>query len=249
MSLSSIAALRFKTINIQSLDEDKGKIELGNSVLAVSYFENILEPVITMQISIAASSSLVNLIPIRGGEKVNLEIEIGNDDFTLLEESAMYVYMVSGLDATRMRETFTLHLASEEYFRNETQRCYRKYEKETISTHVKDILTDKEKGLGTDKEIFVEDTFTKYAFTANGRKPFGVLQWLGPKSISLAPGEKGNSGKKEKDSNFEAKAKGIAGFLFFENKDGFHYKSIDSLVSKTEIGMHSSNSKDIQGFT
>ena len=249
MSLSSIAALRFKTINIQSLDEDKGKIELGNSVLAVSYFENILEPVITMQISIAASSSLINLIPIRGGEKVNLEIEIGNDDFTLLEESAMYVYMVSGLDATRMRETFTLHLASEEYFRNETQRCYRKYEKETISTHVKDILTDKEKGLGTDKEIFVEDTFTKYAFTANGRKPFGVLQWLGPKSISLAPGEKGNSGKKEKDSNFEAKAKGIAGFLFFENKDGFHYKSIDSLVSKTEIGMHSSNSKDIQGFT
>ena len=243
MSLTSVAALRFKTINIQPLDEGKELVDLTSNVLSVSYFENILEPAITMHIQLASSSSLYNLIPIRGGEKVNFEIEIGNDDFTLLEESAMYVYMVSGLDATRMRETFTLHLASREYFTNETQRCYRKYEKETISTHVKDILNDKEKGLGTDKEIFVEDTFTKYAFTANGRKPFGVLQWLGPKSISLAPGEKGNSGK-----DYSAKAKGIAGFLFFENKDGFHYKSIDSLVSKREIGMHSSNSKDIQEF-
>ena len=248
MSKSAISASRFKTINIQPLDEDKNAVDLTSSIIAVSYFENILEPSITMQVVVASSSSLFNLIPIRGGEKVNFEIEVGEEEFTLLEESAMYVYMVSGMDATRMRETFTLHLASEEYFRNETQRCYRKYEKETISTHVKDILNDKQNGLGTDKEIFVEDTFTKYAFTANGRKPFGVLQWLGPKSISLAPGEKGNSGKKEKDSNFSAKAKGIAGFLFFENKDGFHYKSIDHLVSKTEIGMHSSNSKDIEQF-
>ena len=84
MSLSSIAALRFKTINIQPLDEDKGAIELSNSVLAVSYFENILEPAITMQVVVASSSSLLNLIPIRGGEKVNFEIEVGNDEFTLL---------------------------------------------------------------------------------------------------------------------------------------------------------------------
>ena len=249
MSKSAISASRFKTINIQPLDQDKNRIDLTSSILAVSYFENILEPAITMQVVVASSSTLLNLIPIRGGEKVNFEIEVGEDEFTLLEESAMYVYMVSGLDATRMRETFTLHLASREYFTNETQKCYKKYEKETISTHVKSILTDKVNGLGTDKEIFVEDTFTKYAFTANGRKPFGVMQWLGPKSISLAPGSaKGNSGKKEKDSNFDAKAKGIAGFLFFENKDGFHYKSIDNLVSKTEIGMHSSNSKDIEEF-
>ena len=248
MSKSAISASRFKTINIHPLDEDRNAVDLTSSILSVSYFENILEPAITMQVVVASSSSLLNLIPIRGGEKVNFEIEVGEDEFTLLEESAMYVYMVSGVDSTKMRETFTLHLASREYFTNETQRCYKKYEKETISTHVKSILNDKENGLGTDKEIFVEDTFTKYAFTANGRKPFGVLQWLGPKSISLAPGEKGNSGKKEKDSNFNAKAKGIVGFLFFENKDGFHYKSIDHLVSKTEIGMHSSNSKDILEF-
>jgi len=243
MSKSAISATRFKTINIHPLDEDRNAVDLTSSILSVSYFENILEPAITMQVVVASSSSLLNLIPIRGGEKVNFEIEVGEDEFTLLEESAMYVYMVSGVDATKMRETFTLHLASEEYFRNETQRCYKRYEKETISTHVKSILNDKENGLGTDKEIFVEDTLTKYAFTANGRKPFSVMQWLGPKSISLAPGEKGNSGK-----DYDGRAKGIAGFLFFENKDGFHYKSIDSLVSKTEIGMHSSNSKDILEF-
>ena len=122
MSLTSVSALRFKTINIQPLDEGKELVDLTSNVLSVSYFENILEPAITMHIQLASSSSLYNLIPIRGGEKVNFEIEVGEDEFTLLEESAMYVYMVSGLDATRMRETFTLHLASREYFTNEAIR-------------------------------------------------------------------------------------------------------------------------------
>ena len=112
MSKSAISASRFKTINIHPLDEDRNAVDLTSSILSVSYFENILEPAITMQVVVASSSSLLNLIPIRGGEKVNFEIEVGNDEFTLLEESAMYVYMVSGLDATKMRETFTLNLSS-----------------------------------------------------------------------------------------------------------------------------------------
>ena len=99
MSKSAISATRFKTINIHPLDEDRNAVDLTSSILSVSYFENILEPAITMQVVVASSSSLLNLIPIRGGEKVNFEIEVGEDEFTLLEESAMYVYMVSGVDA------------------------------------------------------------------------------------------------------------------------------------------------------
>jgi len=43
-------------------------------------------------------------------------------------------------------------------------------------------------------------------------------------------------------------AKGTAGYLFYENKEGFNFKSIDSLVSNTQVGSSSANSKNIQKY-
>ena len=65
------------------------------------------------------------------------------------------------------------------------------------------------------------------------------MTWFGPKSVpSFNSG--GNSGGEN-----TGEAKGTAGFLFFENKEGFNFKSVDSLVSKTQTGSSSSNDKSI----
>jgi hypothetical protein len=62
---------------------------------------------------------------------------------------------------------------------------------------------------------------------------------LGPKSIS-AYSKSGNSGKE---------AKGTSGFLFYENIDGFNFRSIDSLVSNTQIQNSSSDKENIFKYT
>jgi hypothetical protein len=51
----------------------------------------------------------------------------------------------------------------------------------------------------------------------NNKRPFTVLTWLCPKSIPA----------KSKSSP----EVGTAGFLFYQNKDGFNFKSVDSLFS------------------
>ena len=51
----------------------------------------------------------------------------------------------------------------------------------------------------------------------NMRKPFTILTWLASKSVSA-------KSKNEDDST--------AGFVFFETKDGFNFRSIDDLVSE-----------------
>ena len=62
---------------------------------------------------------------------------------------------------------------------------------------------------------------------------------MGPKSIS-AHSKSGNSGKE---------AKGTSGFLFYENIDGFNFRSIDSLVSNTQIQNSSSDKENIPKYT
>ncbi len=65
---------------------------------------------------------------------------------------------------------------------------------------------------------------------------------MGPKSVpSFNSG--GNSGGEN-----TGEAKGTAGFLFYENKEGFNFKSVDGLVSKTQSGSSSADDKSITKY-
>ena len=226
-----ITELKIKNLTIFPLN-GKRPISISNSTAEIDYFESILEPTITMSINLFSSYSLFNEIPIRGGEKVEIELEVSSNtwakdipkSFSLEGDNAMYVYKVSDISASKAKELLTIRLISKEYFMNEQSKCLKKYQSNNISVHVKDILKNI---LQTKKDYDknVEDTSNSYSFYGGNRKPFHVLQWLAPKSVSTSPGVKGQSGKGQ-----QAQGKGTAGFLFYENKDGFHYRSIDELV-------------------
>ena len=164
------------------------KIDITNSILGIDYFEDILTPSVNMAIQVTNRYSIVSELPIRGGEKVYVDIETASGDFTLnLEDDVMRVYKVSGLDGTKMAETFNLHLTTPENFNNELSRSYKRYSGK-ISDSVKKILTeDLQTNRWTDESI--EETANAYSFMGSMRRPFNVLQWLGPKSISDQAGE------------------------------------------------------------
>jgi len=233
----SISGLKFKQVEIQSLDGTK-KIDLTNSIVFCDYFEDILSPCVTMTIQIAATYSIYNGLPIRGGEKVLLDIDTVSGNFLLDGDYGMYVYKVSGIVADANKEYFTLHLASREALTNETARVQKKYEKKPINDHVKDILKNV---LQTKKykEENIEKTSNSYSFIGTVKKPFHVLTWLGPKGIP-ATSSSGKNG---------LKAKGVSGFIFYENKDGFNFRSIDTLVSSTKTQTGSSNKEEITKYT
>ena len=231
----AVSGLRYQSVTIASLDGTK-RIDITNSILGIDYYEDILSPCITMTIDLMNTYSIFNGLPIRGGESVAMEIETVFGNFRLDGEKAMFVTKLSGLDAQRTNESFTLHLTSKEALQNETVRCCTKYNNANINTHVEDIL---KKVLQTSKIGQIEKTSNTYSFIGNNKKPFHILTWLGPKSIS-AYSKSGNSGKE---------AKGTSGFLFYENIDGFNFRSIDSLVSNTQIQNSSSDKENIFKYT
>jgi hypothetical protein len=233
----AITGLKYKRVEILSLDGTK-RIDLTNSIVFCDYFEDILSPCITMTMQIAATYSIYNGLPIRGGEKVLLDIDTVSGNFLLDGDYAMYVYKVSGIVADSNKEYFTLHLVSREALTNETARVQKKYEKKPINDHVKDILKNV---LQTKKykEENIEKTSNSYSFIGTVKKPFHILTWLGPKGIptTTASGKNGT------------KSKGVSGFIFYENKDGFNFRSIDTLVSSTKNQSGSSDKENIPKYT
>ena len=115
-----ITKLKIENLTIFPLDPKGKPISVSNSTAEIDYFESILEPTITMSINLFNSYSLFNEVPIRGGEKVEIELEVdsnrwikGKDipkTFSLEGDNAMHVYKVSDVSATKARELLTIHL-------------------------------------------------------------------------------------------------------------------------------------------
>ena len=237
MSTPALQVLKYKEVIIKSLD-GKNTFDLTNSILFADYYEDILSPCITATIQVASSYSILHGIPIRGGEVVTFNAETYSGEFKLTEDFALYVYKVSGILHDGTKEMFTLHLTSREGLTNETVRVQKKYEKQPINNHVNSILNDV---LQTKKfkSENIESTSNSFSFIGTLKKPFTVLTWLGPKSIPSTSnsGASGNKGK------------GVAGFLFYENKDGFNFRSVDTLVAPTQTQLSNSTSENIPKYT
>jgi len=239
MSLA-VSSYKVNQFVIKTLDGTRA-VDITNSLLFFDYYEDILSPCVTAIAEIMNSSSLFNILPIRGGESVIIDVSTVFGDFVLDGIYSLYVYKVSGLNAERGNEIFTLHMVSREGLTNETVRCQRKYQgnlKNTVTSILKDeLVTEKY------KEDNIEVTSNDYSFIGNNKKPFHTLTWLGPKAVPATGPVGGTSGGGQ-----TGEAKGTAGFLFYENIEGFNFRSIDSLVSPTQIQIGSTNNETIPSY-
>ena len=203
-------------------------VDLVRGVDSFSYFENVLSPMLTAKAVITNTgntiededgeiSSIYNGLPLNGGEKVNIKIPstgTGPDlEFTQKNGNELYVSSITNVFIDAERETFVLNLVSREAITNETQRVGKKFpSSQKISDSVKDIVKS---SLLSEKDVDVDDTQNPYGFYGNMKKPFYLLTWLASKSVPAKVGGKSAT----------------AGYFFFETKDGYHFRSIDSLIS------------------
>ena len=250
MALAS-QALKYNYVIIQPIGGNA--VDLTAHLQYIEYFENIMSPTISMNMKISSAVNFVSDLPIRGGEMIAMEIETlsGRVKFgrfvkgegIVPDSGELYVYKMENFDQPSTAQTFTLKITSPEYFTNETSRCMKKYKPATIDVHVTDILNETMK-INPDRIGQIDKTKNSYSFIGNTKKPFHTISWLCPKSI--AGSKQGVSGEGQ-----QAKAVGTAGYLFFENKDGFNFRSIEGLVSRTRENVDSADAKrqgtDIHG--
>ena len=135
-------------------------ISLAGSTFSIDYFEDILEPAVTMQLTLNGSYNLVSELPIRGGEKVSIELELASGTF----KKEMYVYKASSGDFQRQTGAFILNLTTKDSLSNETNRCKKRYSDQvTIDKHITDILKNILK-VPEDRIKKIEQTSNTYGF-------------------------------------------------------------------------------------
>ncbi len=205
----------YDKIKIYSLD-GKTDVDLRLGVVGFQYFEDLYSPAISAKMMVANTETVngkgvYNGLPIRGGEKVEIEITTPIEEHR--EESGqfkvtLYVNRMTDYVQEKQKEVFTLDLISKEGITNLNKRVVKKYKAKKISDIIKDFLKMVECEYEDDD---IENTENAYNFIGNMRKPFTLAPMLASRAIP--EGGKSTS----------------AGFLFWQTRKGMKFKSIEKL--------------------
>lgn len=245
----SIKKSIYEQITIESNDGSR-TIDLTTGVILFEYFEDVFSPTITAKVKVVNTGNVVaskdipdgdkqsiyNGLPLRGGERISLKV-VGNSstnpglDFSKNPDDYLYVSSITDVISETNRESFTLQLVSREAITNETVRVPKKFPTSfRISDSVETILKDY---LKTNKMGKIDPSSNKYGFIGNLRKPFTILVWLASKAVP------------------QIAENASAGFLFYQTKDGFQFRSLDDLIQQkpkaTYTYTESMDSYDVKG--
>jgi len=199
-------------------DEDLGEVDLSGGFVEFSYYESLFSPHITASLAYIDTGNAV-----RGqndtqerlgtlytstsnfkGKKVRIKMK--HESLTTGMEFDTYpleitnTICISGKDK---KKAYAFRLASEYASKNENSSVYEKYYN-SISDSVQSILTAK---LGVPTNRIIKDaTKNSEAFSGLGENPFNLI-------INL--------------SRMAAPTTGAPGYVFYENINGFNFRSID----------------------
>lgn len=198
-------------------------VALEARTVRFTYFESLFSPYVSADLTYIDTGNgltangtdtqerfgtIRSSLPIAGGglESVKFKITntLGSLDFLT---KSLKVQSVIPLGQESTRELVTLKLVSEAEIKNETITMHEKYDN-NITNSVSSILTQKLQIPSS--RLFLDRTKNSASFIGSSERPFNVIIKFARQAIPL---------------------KGSAGFLFWENKDGFNFKAVDNIVS------------------
>jgi len=205
--------------------------DITKAITGFFYYESIKNPFVTAVANIVDSgNNLIGTLPIQGGEQVYVEVkDFAGETF----DYNLHVWKVYNRSFTKSLQTYNLALISKEALYNEGVRLT-EILKGTPDTIVEKILKEY---LNTDKEVNKETCKYHVQFYPNGKKAHSIIQSIAQKAVSNTSSKvsesasKTTTGGKTGLSGDTKTSSGTAGYLFFENKDGFNFNSVDYYYS------------------
>lgn len=179
------------------------------------YYEDLFMGAITGTLDLLDAIDYPQLMPLIGEE--TLTVVLGRQDEggqfqegELLPdlELKFRVYKVSGRQIQNEKvQNYRLHLISEEFIKNLKTKIYHGWKSKKYSDMVAEVYA---RYIQIDKPITIEPTKYEQDFTASNLSPFEFFNMLAARSISDADGSES--------------------FTFYQDREGFHFKSIGSLL-------------------
>lgn len=210
---------------IYSADGTKN-FDIKSLVGAFNYNESVMSPFIAGSLVVADSGGLYNDLPIQGFEKVVIEIQdalqAGPTTYTL------YVWKVTNRIVQDKKQVYTLGLISREALINEGVRVQIPLSGKAEAIIDKLLHTE----LKSEKKLYSQNSQFDFKMLPNRRRPLDIACSFRSKTVPVAE-KKSSAGKTSLQTTGES-LKGTAGYLFWENKRGYNFFSVDALCA--EVG-------------
>ena len=198
--------------------DGKKTYNIEDMILDFQYHESIESSFIRCDISILDAVDF-NL-QIFGGEEVEIQLSTstafnGEDLHTKLK-----VYKIGSISKTERGQLYILHCVSPEMYKDEGNKIFKAFgpgEKSIDADNVPKYICDNYLGTAGTKKAnkYNFESHSKYTFIACSWKPSDAIHFLSDKVTRLT----GSSASNKQ-----------SGFLFWSNRNGFNFRSIDSIA-------------------
>ena len=172
----------------------------------MNLFSNLMDDVVTGNVVLEDQLNFLSNLPIIGNEVLSINI-LSSDNEVLSKKfrvnEVLYVHQVNA-ELTR----YTLQLVSDEFFVSNQTPIKQSFSRMTIS----DMVESSFSFLKSSKKIDIESTDGVYDFIIPNWSVFKTINWFAEKAIS-------------------SDRKG-ANYLFYEDFDGFKFKSLETLFEQ-----------------
>ena len=205
----------------------KRTLDIGSIWTAMSIFENIFTNTLTGNIILTDTNNLLSNFPIVGHETISVNIESPTIEGATPIKRKFRVYKVSDVtDQGEATKRYMVNFISEEYFTNIKTSISKSYRDHVISDIVEKIF---DSYLDSDKDLSIEKTKNRYDIIIPFWKPMEAFNWL---SARATP--------EDKDG---------ANYFFYETRDEFCFKSMESLFDKEPEETYSWDLQNMPDFT
>lgn len=217
----------FKKVYLREHD-----IDIRFLVLEINIFESIFQPCMTADITIVDADNLVANLPITEGNIIEIELACNEQDKIQQnvdgEDIKCYMEVIKITSRVKTSQqdvqTYNIRLASNGWSDNIRDRISRSFVQQKYSDMVSQIFIDK----------FLNEEINGLAggFTMNDKKPIDIEPTNGEFSVIIPRWKPITcfnwlAGRSQSSQNKDA-----VNYFFWENKDSFHFKSIDTLLTK-----------------
>lgn len=204
---------------IEIIGSSGKSLDIRNQILSINIFENIFTPFITGTILLKDSLELINFFPLTGEETLNIRLATpGYTDKGTYINNKFFIYKITDReDLTERAVVYTLNFISSEAIMDLNVKISKSFN-DSIGNIADNLLNDF--SVNTDKtRIHVEPTQNNHTYTSNFWSPVQNLNYLAERAVNL---------------------NGSPTFLFFENRNGLNFISLESLyknnISQTFYG-------------
>lgn len=197
--------VQIREIQLNSLNGQVANIT--GQVVSVEIYEDLFSPFISLSIVVRESVDYINLFPFVGEEFVDVDIRTPTIDKPI--QGRFYIYKITDRQYTKDKEVaYAIKAISQEFLTDANIKINKGYTGNVSEIARKLILTD---GLNTKKKFSIDSSSNTTKFTANYWNPTKCLFFL---------------------SSAATDVRKSPSFLFFENRDGFNFKSVDQILTK-----------------